>query len=80
MLDGAMAWLVVACVQRIGAMRYTAVFALVPLVVLVEGLVLLRPPINTRTELGLALVLLAGVVLTVRDGKEDPAGEGLDLT
>jgi drug/metabolite transporter (DMT)-like permease len=80
LLDGATAWLAVKSVQRLGAVRSAAQFALVPLAVLLEGLVLMRPSVTLRTGVGLALMLLAGIVLAVRGGKEGSAAvESLNL-
>ena len=70
-LDGLMAWLAVATARRLGAMRFSANTSLVPLVVLLEGLVLMRPTLTKRMEFGLVLLLIAGVTLLVRGG-DDP--------
>lgn len=80
LMDGVAAAWTLLSVRRLGAMRYTSIFVLAPLIVLVEGLVLLRPPLTPRTEFGLLLLLLSGIVLAVRDGRDEPAeGEGIDL-
>ncbi|SEF61373.1 hypothetical protein SAMN05421819_0584 [Bryocella elongata] len=70
-LDGLVAWLAVATVRRLGAMRFSANSSLVPFVVLLEGLVLMRPTLTKRLEIGLILLLIAGTTLLVRGG-DDP--------
>jgi hypothetical protein len=78
-LDGLMAWLAVITVLKLGAMRFSANTALVPLVVLLEGIFLMRPDLTRRTEIGLLLLLIAGVTLLIRGEPDEAEASMLDL-
>lgn len=79
LLDGATAWLAVVSVRRLGAMRFAAQSALVPLAVLLEGLILMRPPLTARLEFGMLLLAVAGISLLVRSEDDSPDAATLDL-
>ena len=61
--DGVLALLSVLALSRLGATRWAAQFVLLPLLVLMQGIVLLRPPITVRLGCGLALLAVASVYL-----------------
>jgi hypothetical protein len=61
--DGVLALLGVLAVSRLGATRWSAQFALVPLLIVLEGLVLVRPGLQVRWIVGLALVAVGSVYL-----------------
>ncbi len=61
--DGLLALLGVLAVSRLGATRWSAQFALVPLLIVLEGLALVRPGLHERWVVGLALVALGSVYL-----------------
>jgi hypothetical protein len=69
--DGLLTLLTVLALSRLGANRWSAQFALVPLLILVEGMVLVRPGITTRWVVGLVLVALAGIYLLLPHQDED---------
>jgi drug/metabolite transporter (DMT)-like permease len=54
--DGLLALLGVLAVSRLGATRWSAQFALVPLLIVLEGLVLVRPGLQVRWVVGLVLI------------------------
>jgi len=63
LFDGMLASLAVMTLVRLGATRWSAVFALGPLVVLVEAIVLLRPKMDVRWVVGLGLLGVAALFL-----------------
>jgi len=63
LLDGVTATLLLFSLMRIGLTRWASQFALVPLAVILEGLVLLRPSMNLYNSSGTALLLLASIFL-----------------
>lgn len=69
-VDGVTAWLAVTALERIGATRWTAQFALVPLTIFVEGILLTGLVVHARSVTGLGLLLLAGIFLLVPSGEE----------
>jgi threonine/homoserine efflux transporter RhtA len=64
----------VLALSRLGANRWSAQFVLVPLLILIEGMVLVRPGITTRWVVGLALVALASVYLLLPHQDEQESG------
>jgi len=62
-LDAATALLTLLALSRIGLMRWSAQFAIVPLAVILQGFVLLRPPIDPYNSTGIALLLLGSIFL-----------------
>jgi hypothetical protein len=72
--DGVLALLGVLALARLGATRWSAQFVLLPLFILLEGIVLMRPALNLRWASGLALLALgSGYLLLPSD--EDAALE-----
>ena len=57
----------------LGARRWSAIFAVVPLLLTLEGLLLLRPPLSGRPLVGMGLLLFSSVSLLLRPKvEEDP--------
>jgi len=69
--DGVLALLSVVALARLGATRWAAQFVLLPLLILLEGIVLVRPAMSARWGIGLALLAVAGVYLLLQ--REDEA-------
>ena len=61
--DGGLALLSLLVLVRLGAVRWSAQFALLPLLVLLQGIGILRPPLTLRWAAGLLLLAVAGVYL-----------------
>jgi drug/metabolite transporter (DMT)-like permease len=61
--DGVLALLSLVVLARLGATRWAAQFVLLPLLVLVQGIVLLRPPMTLRWGCGLVLLAVSSVYL-----------------
>jgi hypothetical protein len=61
--DGVLALLGVAVLAQLGATRWGAQFVLLPLLVLLEGIVLVRPAMTVRWVCGLVLLAVASVYL-----------------
>ena len=73
LLDAVTALLTLFALSRIGLPRWSAQFALVPLMVILQGFVLLRPPIDAYNSAGLALLTLGCVFLLLPQPSEKPA-------
>jgi drug/metabolite transporter (DMT)-like permease len=72
--EGVLALLSVLALSRLGATRWSSQFTWLPLLVLIEGIVLVRPPVSTRSVAGLLLLLLASIYLLVpQDDDPDAA-------
>jgi hypothetical protein len=71
--DGVMALLSIHALLRVGATRWSAQFALLPLLIVLEGIVLVRPVITARWVVGLALLGLASVYLLLPPTDEGEA-------
>ncbi len=65
-LDGLTVGLTILALLRLGAMRWSAQFLLVPLTTILEGIVVLRPALTVRSWAGLALLLLGGGLVLAR--------------
>ncbi len=61
--DGIMALLGVMTLAQLGATRWSSQFAWVPLLVILEGIALVRPRLTTHWFIGLILLIFAGVYL-----------------
>jgi hypothetical protein len=72
--DGLTALLTVVALARLGSTRWSAQFSLLPLLVLLEGLALVRPAITGRAVAGLGLLAVASASLLLPP--EDDAGDG----
>jgi drug/metabolite transporter (DMT)-like permease len=71
--DGVLALLGLLVLARLGAVRWSAQFALQPLLVLGQGILILRPPLTPRWVAGMLLLAVGGVYLLL------PQGEGAEL-
>jgi drug/metabolite transporter (DMT)-like permease len=69
--DGVLAGLGMAVLGRLGATRWSAQFTLLPLLVLLAGIVLMRPVLGWRDALGLLLLASAGGYLLWDEGSEE---------
>lgn len=78
-IDAAIALLSILAIGRLGTMRWSAQFAIVPLLVLAEGFIIMRARPDVRGLAGLGLLLLAGVVLLLPQSDEDDEEDALSL-
>jgi hypothetical protein len=69
-----MALLSVFALMRVGAARWSAQFALLPLLIVLEGILLVRPVFTARWVVGLSLLALASVYLLLPPGDDGEAG------
>ena len=72
--DGVLALLGLLVLTRLGAVRWSAQFALLPLLVLVQGIWILRPPLTLRWGTGILLLTVAGVYLLLPQAEETETG------
>jgi drug/metabolite transporter (DMT)-like permease len=70
--DGVIALLSLLTLVQLAATRWSAQFVLLPLLILLEGIVLMRPPMTVRLDCGLALLAVASLYLLLQ--REDDAG------
>jgi drug/metabolite transporter (DMT)-like permease len=63
LLDAVTALVTLLALQRIGLTRWSAQFALVPLAVILQGFILLRPGLDAYNSAGIALLLLGVIFL-----------------
>jgi hypothetical protein len=61
--DGILSLLSIITLIQLGATRWSSQFTWVPLFIILEGIVMVRPPLTTHWVVGLALLLLAGIYL-----------------
>ena len=78
-LDGVLLLLAVLALSRLGTMRWTAQFALVPLAVMLFAFVAMRPTLDWHPLTGFALLLLAGVFLLLPPEEPEEAATSLNL-
>ena len=71
--EGVLALLSLLSLGRLGATRWSSQFTWLPLLILLEGIVLVRPPVTVRWVAGLALLAIASVYLLTP--REDDAAE-----
>jgi hypothetical protein len=64
--DGVLALLSLLALARLGVTRWASQFVLLPLVILLEGIVLVRPAMSARWGCGLVLLAVAGVYLLLQ--------------
>jgi threonine/homoserine efflux transporter RhtA len=69
--DGILALLAVVALARLGAVRWSAQFTLLPLLIVLEGIVLVRPTLSTRWVVGLLLLAVASVFLLMPPEPEE---------
>jgi drug/metabolite transporter (DMT)-like permease len=72
--DGVLALLSVVTINQLGATRWSSQFTWVPLLVILEGIVLVRPRLTAHWFIGLVLLILAGVYLLVPQVDESSSG------
>jgi len=77
--EGVLALLSVMALSRLGATRWSSQFTWLPLLILLEGIVMVRPPITARWVVGLLLLALAGVYLLVPQEDERDAASALSV-
>jgi drug/metabolite transporter (DMT)-like permease len=70
LLDAATALLTLLSLSRIGLTVWSAQFTLVPLIIILQGFVLLRPRINVYNSAGLSLLLLGCIFLLLPQPSE----------
>jgi hypothetical protein len=68
--DGILALLGVLTLNQLGATRWSSQFTWVPLLVILEGIVLVRPQLTAHWFIGLILLIVAGVYLLVPQGND----------
>jgi len=68
--DGIVALLGIATLSRLGATRWSSQFTWIPLLIILEGIVLVRPRLTTHWFTGLILLIVAGVYLLLPPGDE----------
>lgn len=68
--DGIMAFLGVLTLNQLGATRWSSQFTWVPLLVILEGIVLVRPQLTAHWFIGLVLLIVAGVYLLLPQADE----------
>ena len=71
--DGVLALLSLLVLVRLGAVRWSAQFALLPLLVLVQGIWILRPPLTLRWGVGLLLLVVASLFLLLPQAEDAEA-------
>jgi len=72
--DGVLALLSLLVLVRLGALRWSAQFALLPLLVLLQGIWILRPPLTLRWVVGLLLIAAASIYLLLPHAEEPETG------
>jgi drug/metabolite transporter (DMT)-like permease len=72
LLDAVIALLTLLALSRIGLTRWSAQFALVPLAVILQGFILLRPALDAYSIAGTGLLLLGCVFLLLPQPIEKP--------
>ena len=70
--DGILSLLSIITLAQLGAARWSSQFTWVPLLIILEGIVMVRPPLTTHWIVGLALLLLAGIYLLL-PAEDEPA-------
>lgn len=71
--DGIIALLSVLSLTQLGATRWSSQFTWLPLLIIFEGIVLVRPTLTTHWFIGLILLLIAGVYLLLPQGDDAAA-------
>jgi drug/metabolite transporter (DMT)-like permease len=68
--DGLVALLGIATLSRLGSTRWSSQFTWIPLLIILEGIVLVRPRLTAHWFTGLVLLIVAGVYLLLPPGDE----------
>ncbi len=71
--DGILALLSVLALTRLAATRWSSQFTWLPLLILLEGIVIVRPPVTARWLIGLALLAIASLYLLVTQDEVPPS-------
>jgi drug/metabolite transporter (DMT)-like permease len=71
--DGIVALLGIATLSRLGATRWSSQFTWIPLLIILEGIVLVRPRLTAHWFTGLILLIVAGIYLLLPPGDEAAA-------
>jgi hypothetical protein len=61
--EGILSILSILVLSRLGATRWSSQFTWLPLLILLEGIVMIRPPVTARWLTGLALLAVASIYL-----------------
>jgi drug/metabolite transporter (DMT)-like permease len=72
--DGVLALLGVVTLGQLGATRWSSQFTWVPLLIILESIVLVRPQLTAHWVIGLVLLALASVYLLLPQGDESNSG------
>jgi hypothetical protein len=70
--DGTLAFVGIFALRQLGATRWSSQFTLIPLLIVVEGIVLIRPELTAHWAVGLVLLVVASLYLLL------PQAEGID--
>jgi len=68
--DGIVALLGIATLSQLGATRWSSQFTWIPLLIIIEGIALVRPKLTAHWFTGLVLLILAGVYLLLPPSDE----------
>jgi len=68
--DGVLALLSLLALVRLGAVRWSAQFALLPLLILLQGILILRPALMVRWVAGMLLIAIASLYLLLPQAEE----------
>jgi hypothetical protein len=71
--DGLIALLGIATLSQLGATRWSSQFTWIPLLIILEGIALVRPKLTAHWFTGLVLLILAGVYLLLPPSDEAAA-------
>ena len=72
--DGVLALLSVVTLYQLGATRWSSQFTWIPLLIVVESLVLVRPQLSAHWVIGLGLLALASIYLLLPQSEEPKSG------
>jgi hypothetical protein len=75
--EGLLALLSVLALRSLGAMRWSSQFTWLPLLILLQGIVMVRPPVTARWLIGLGLITVASVYLLLPQEEDRTAPAGL---
>lgn len=72
--DGVLALLGVVALAQLGSTRWSSQFTWVPLLIILEGILLVRPQLTTHWVIGLALLVVASIYLLLPQSNESAPG------
>ena len=72
--DGVLALLGVVALAQLGSTRWSSQFTWVPLLIILEGILLVRPQLTTHWVIGLALLVVASVYLLLPQSSDSTPG------